>query len=197
MCYVIQRALSQTLRDALDLYHQRFAETVVRIVKLESLGISIEQTVWSLIMTFFGFALIYIVPLAFRYQYWQVFIGILNATLLGKKGLNLFARNIYVLFLFFRHGDGIGYDSGSIAAKGRRAYATCATVGQIEEVEEYCKEELERAWRPQQKDCPHVHYCGGFRVSFYLLSLLSLFLTLTFPLKEFLLRRPSTSRRPL
>lgn len=55
----------------------------MKIVKLESLGISIEQTVWSILMIIFGFGLIYVVPFAFRFQYWQLFIGLLNATLLG------------------------------------------------------------------------------------------------------------------
>eukprot|EP01087_Luapelamoeba_hula_P011389 TRINITY_DN3089_c0_g1_i1.p1 TRINITY_DN3089_c0_g1~~TRINITY_DN3089_c0_g1_i1.p1 ORF type:complete len:1336 (+),score=202.48 TRINITY_DN3089_c0_g1_i1:44-4051(+) len=79
----IRRALSQTLRDALDVYHQRFSETVITIVRLESLGVSVEQTVMSLLMIVFGFGLIYVVPLTFRFQYWGLFLGLLNATLLG------------------------------------------------------------------------------------------------------------------
>jgi len=38
-----QRALSRTLRDALDVYHQKFSETVVKIVRLEEMGVSVEQ----------------------------------------------------------------------------------------------------------------------------------------------------------
>jgi hypothetical protein len=40
---LLQRALSRTLRDALDVYHQKFSETVVKIVRLEEIGVSVEQ----------------------------------------------------------------------------------------------------------------------------------------------------------
>jgi ABC-type antimicrobial peptide transport system permease subunit len=79
----IRRALSRTLRDALDVYHQKFSETVVKIVRLEEIGVSVEQTVWSIMMIVFGFMLLYVVPFAFRYQYWGIFLGLINATLLG------------------------------------------------------------------------------------------------------------------
>jgi ABC-type antimicrobial peptide transport system permease subunit len=79
----IRRALSRTLRDALDVYHQKFNETVVKIVRLEEMGVSVEQTVWSVMMIIFGFGLLYVVPFAFRYQYWGIFLGLINATLLG------------------------------------------------------------------------------------------------------------------
>ncbi|KAL6065065.1 FtsX domain-containing protein [Balamuthia mandrillaris] len=79
----IRRALTQTLRDALDIYHQSFSDTLVRIVRLENMGISIEQTVSSIMAVVFGFLLIYVVPFAFRYEYWSLFLGLLNATLLG------------------------------------------------------------------------------------------------------------------
>ncbi|ELR12239.1 efflux ABC transporter, permease, putative, partial [Acanthamoeba castellanii str. Neff] len=79
----IRRALSRTLRDALDVYHQKFSETVVKIVRLEEMGVSVEQTVWSVMMIVFGFMLLYVVPFAFRYQYWGIFLGLINATLLG------------------------------------------------------------------------------------------------------------------
>ena len=41
----MQRALSGTLKDALDLYHQRSNEVVVTIQRLEDLGISPGETV--------------------------------------------------------------------------------------------------------------------------------------------------------
>lgn len=41
------------------------------------------QTVWAIMMIVFGFGLIYVVPFAFRYQYWGLFLGLVNATLLG------------------------------------------------------------------------------------------------------------------
>lgn len=34
-------------------------------------------------MIVFGFMLLYVVPFAFRYQYWGIFLGLINATLLG------------------------------------------------------------------------------------------------------------------
>ena len=41
----MQRALTGTLKDALDLYHQRSNEVVVTIQRLEDLGISPSETV--------------------------------------------------------------------------------------------------------------------------------------------------------
>lgn len=116
-------------------------------MKLESLGISIEQTVWSLIMITFGFALIYVVPLAFRFEYWQLFIGLLNATLLGSYSVIYFiCHELSSYETLYRHGDGIGYDCWCATAESRRAHAACTSMGKIEKIEEHCEEELECPW---------------------------------------------------
>ena len=39
----IRRAMSSTLRDAIDLYHQTFTDVTVVITRLEKLGLSLWQ----------------------------------------------------------------------------------------------------------------------------------------------------------
>jgi len=79
----IRQALSRTLRDALDLYHQSFSETIIKIERLENLGVSLNQTVFAILLTIFGFTFIYVVPYLFLFQHYEIFIFLLNVTLLG------------------------------------------------------------------------------------------------------------------
>jgi hypothetical protein len=46
----VQRALSKTLRDALDVYHVANSETSVSFIKLEDLGIEMWQTALAVMM---------------------------------------------------------------------------------------------------------------------------------------------------
>ncbi len=92
----IQRALSRTLRDALDIYHQIQSETTVRIIKLEKLGLSpwqisgmllsISSNIWlaSVSMIVMGFIVYYIIPYTFTFGDLPTFFLILILILLGN-----------------------------------------------------------------------------------------------------------------
>jgi DNA-binding IclR family transcriptional regulator len=58
----IMRALSKTLRDSLDLYHRTIDEITVSVVKLEKLGLSIDQTMTALLLVVMGFVCYYLAP---------------------------------------------------------------------------------------------------------------------------------------
>ena len=91
----MQRALSRTLRDALDVYHQVQSETMVRIIKLESLGLSPWQVAASLMMIIFGFVVYYIIPYAFTFGDLRLFFTILILILLGMLlGLSLVGQTL-------------------------------------------------------------------------------------------------------
>ena len=79
----IQRALSRTLRDSLDVYHQASQQIDVKMVKLESLGLNPWQIACALMMVFVGFLIYYVVPLAFIFLNISLFLTILNGILLG------------------------------------------------------------------------------------------------------------------
>jgi hypothetical protein len=59
------RALSKTLRDSLDLYHRVVDEITVSVVKLEKLGLSIEQMMTAGLLVVMGFVCYYLAPAAF------------------------------------------------------------------------------------------------------------------------------------
>ncbi|EGG18606.1 hypothetical protein DFA_04100 [Cavenderia fasciculata] len=63
----IQRALSRTLRDALDVYHQVKNETMVKIMKLEEVGIDLLQTLLAVLAVGVGFTVYYLIPYAFTF----------------------------------------------------------------------------------------------------------------------------------
>ncbi|KNC51045.1 uncharacterized protein AMSG_07026 [Thecamonas trahens ATCC 50062] len=79
----IRRALSSTLRNALDVYHQTNSETVVRVIKLESLGLSGWQTALAVTLVGVGFVTYYMIPYAFTYNDFGLLLTILNGILLG------------------------------------------------------------------------------------------------------------------
>lgn len=81
--YPIKRALSRTLRDALDIYHQVSQETTVNFVKLETLGLSPWQVSLSVTMVVFGFVIYYLVPYCLIFENIPLFLTILNCILLG------------------------------------------------------------------------------------------------------------------
>jgi len=78
----IKRALSNTLRDALDLYHQTFSEVTVRMLRLSELGLSPLQLSAALMLVLIGFVTYYLVPLSFVFQDLSLFLTILNSILL-------------------------------------------------------------------------------------------------------------------
>ncbi|KAJ4453685.1 putative permease family protein [Paratrimastix pyriformis] len=81
--FPIRRALSNTLRDSLDLYHQTFAGTRVTFTHLERLGLSPVQTAVAILLVVVGFMMYYIAPSAFVYGNISLFLSIMNDLLIG------------------------------------------------------------------------------------------------------------------
>jgi len=79
----IRTALSRTLRDSLDITHQTFNETTVKMIKLENLGVEPWQTAVSIALVVIGFIVYYIVPYSFLFQKLPLFFYIMNGILLG------------------------------------------------------------------------------------------------------------------
>jgi ABC-type antimicrobial peptide transport system permease subunit len=78
----IRRALSRTLRDSLDVYHNVQSETTVKMVKLKGMGLSLTQLIVSVIMIVMGFLVYYLIPYAFTYNNFALFLGVLQVILL-------------------------------------------------------------------------------------------------------------------
>uniref|UniRef100_A0A6B2KXA1 ABC3 transporter permease C-terminal domain-containing protein n=1 Tax=Arcella intermedia TaxID=1963864 RepID=A0A6B2KXA1_9EUKA len=89
----VQRSLSKSLRDALDLYHSLSSDTLVTFVSLEKLGISATQTYVSILGVSFGFIVYYMIPYSFIFFYWalffNIFVIILMAMVLGLALLGM------------------------------------------------------------------------------------------------------------
>lgn len=91
----VRRALSNTLRDALDIYHQTNSETVVKVVKLEKLGLSPWQISVSIVLIIVGFVVYYLIPYAFTFQDFPLFFALLSLILLAMLGgLSLMGQTI-------------------------------------------------------------------------------------------------------
>ncbi|KAN0044893.1 hypothetical protein ACTA71_006419 [Dictyostelium dimigraforme] len=94
----IQRALSRTLRDALDVYHQVKNETLVKIEKLEEVGLDVLQTVLALLAVAVGFTVYYLIPLSFTFRNMGLFFGILTGILMGMLfGMSMLAQAVQPL----------------------------------------------------------------------------------------------------
>lgn len=63
----IQRAMSKTLRDSLDLYHRVVNEISVQVQKLEKLGVSFAQSCNAVVLILMGVVCYYFAPAAFVY----------------------------------------------------------------------------------------------------------------------------------
>ena len=74
----IQRALFKTLRDALDLYHHIVSDLLVKIQKLEDMGLSMTQTVIAFTLIGCGVLAYYVAPYAIIYQDFRLFFMIMN-----------------------------------------------------------------------------------------------------------------------
>ncbi len=85
MMLPIRRALTQTLRDALDVYHNIVYDSIVRIQRLESLGVSLTETVVAVVLVSIGFLVYYLAPLSFIYNNLSMFLNILTTILLGLR----------------------------------------------------------------------------------------------------------------
>jgi ABC-type antimicrobial peptide transport system permease subunit len=81
--FPIRRALTKTLRDSLDVYHHVADEVSITVVKLSQLGLSPAETVLAILLIVVGFVTFYIVPYAFTFRDFKLFLSVLNAILLG------------------------------------------------------------------------------------------------------------------
>lgn len=78
----IQRALSKTLRDSLDLYRRAVNDIFVTVQRLEKLGVSFAQSVNSVVLILMGVICYYFAPAAFVKQDIALFLAIINAVLI-------------------------------------------------------------------------------------------------------------------
>lgn len=93
----IKRALSKTIRDALDIFHQLVNDISVKIVKLESMGFSPFQLVLGITLISVGIMTYYLVPASFLFERFDIFFYIINIILIGMLlGVS------FLCFLVFR-----------------------------------------------------------------------------------------------
>lgn len=100
----MKRALSKTLRDALDRYHTSTNDLKVTIMKLQNIGISATQAYVSLLLVVFGFLIYYVIPLSFLFLnmalFFHVFVSIIIGLLTGLSILAMvFHTRVQVLVL--------------------------------------------------------------------------------------------------
>lgn len=91
----VRRALSKTLRDALDLYHQTSNDIQVSMLRLADIGLSPAQIALSAMLVLIGFVTYTLLPLAFIFRDFSLFLTILNGILLGMVlGLSLVSQAV-------------------------------------------------------------------------------------------------------
>uniref|UniRef100_A0A6T6YUC0 ABC3 transporter permease C-terminal domain-containing protein n=1 Tax=Bicosoecida sp. CB-2014 TaxID=1486930 RepID=A0A6T6YUC0_9STRA len=89
----VRRALSKTLRDALDMYHQTSNAVQVTMQRLADVGLSAPQIALSAMLVVIGFVTYTLLPLAFIFRDFSLFLSILNGILLGMVlGLSLVSQ---------------------------------------------------------------------------------------------------------
>jgi ABC-type lipoprotein release transport system permease subunit len=87
----IRRALSRTLRDALDLYHSVSNESVIRIQRLEEMGVSPMQLLMAMMVSGMCFLFLYVYPWAFEYLKFGVVFFLTDMIYIGLMvGLSMF-----------------------------------------------------------------------------------------------------------
>ena len=64
MLVPIRRALSQTLRDALDVYHSVVNNTLVTVKRLQDIGVDPAETIIATVFVVVGFLVYYVIPLS-------------------------------------------------------------------------------------------------------------------------------------
>ena len=98
--FPIQKALSRTIRDAIDVFHQQVNDISIKVVKLESMGISPVQLVLGLTLVSLGLLTYYFIPATFLFDRFDLFFMIINALLVGMLlGLS------FICFLLFSYGQ--------------------------------------------------------------------------------------------
>eukprot|EP00299_Pterocystis_sp_00344_P014331 c7092_g1_i2.p1 GENE.c7092_g1_i2~~c7092_g1_i2.p1 ORF type:complete len:1174 (+),score=290.24 c7092_g1_i2:181-3702(+) len=80
---LIRTALSNTLRDALDITHHTFNDTKVRMIRLEKLGLSPREISFGLSCFVIGFVSYYLFPYALLYTLYDLAFGILTVVIVG------------------------------------------------------------------------------------------------------------------
>ncbi len=92
----IQRALSKTLKDSLDIYHRVVTETTIIVMRLESIGLSPYMFLIAVELIFIGVLCYYMVPQAFLSSNIGLFLAILNIILmLMILGLTLLGKCVF------------------------------------------------------------------------------------------------------
>lgn len=81
--WAIKRALGKKIRDSLDVFHTGINDVMVKIVKLESFGISPFELVLGVTLVVVGVLTYYVAPSAFLYDRLDLFFFILNIVLVG------------------------------------------------------------------------------------------------------------------
>ena len=95
----IKRALSNTLRDALDIYHQVTSTVRVSVMKLETIGLSPVVLACSIVCVVCGFVAYYLIPMSFTFSDMSMFFTILTAILIATLfGLSMMAMSVQPLF---------------------------------------------------------------------------------------------------
>ena len=94
----VRRALSNTLRDALDMYRKAANEINVKLQKLADMGLSPGLSAFAFMLFLIGITTFYFLPLSFVFGQFGLFLGILNGILLGiLLGLSLLSQMIQPL----------------------------------------------------------------------------------------------------
>jgi hypothetical protein len=64
-------------------YHYATSEVTVKIIRLAELGLDLWQTALSVFLVVVGFVVFYLIPYAFAFRNFGLFLGLLNGILLG------------------------------------------------------------------------------------------------------------------
>jgi hypothetical protein len=110
--FPIRRALSKALRDGLDLLRRSMNEIYVRIVRLNSMGLSLAQLTFALTLISCGIIAYYLVPLSIFYKQFETFAFMMNliflSMIIGMIIMTTFIVSylqrlvLNVIFLIFR-----------------------------------------------------------------------------------------------
>eukprot|EP00826_Nyctotherus_ovalis_P039027 TRINITY_DN3712_c0_g1_i4.p1 TRINITY_DN3712_c0_g1~~TRINITY_DN3712_c0_g1_i4.p1 ORF type:complete len:585 (-),score=86.99 TRINITY_DN3712_c0_g1_i4:1329-3083(-) len=109
----IQRALSKSLRDALNLYHHAISDIYISIVKLENMGTSLTQALIGLMLVICGIMAYYLVPYSLVFEnirlFFYVLILILLLMVLGNFCLDIIGLIIIMQIIYPYLEKAIGY----------------------------------------------------------------------------------------
>ena len=74
----IHRALSQTLRDSLNIFHRVVGDISIKVQRLSSIGISVPQTLGAAILISLGIVSFYVAPKSYAFSDTKTFFLVLN-----------------------------------------------------------------------------------------------------------------------